>query len=102
MTKFLLGKVTELDLHSIKYKDYDWGRTYGTKMKGILIQTDSKRTVQINRANFRNADDLIEKIKNSGIYEENMKPNFYSKNLKVFLIFGAILLVLIGIYKWIN
>ena len=101
MTKFLIGKTTELDLQSIKYKDYDWGRIYGTKMKGILIQTVSKRTVQINRANFRNANDFIEKIKKLGIYEENMKANFNSKNLIIFLIFGAILLILIGIFKWL-
>jgi len=101
MTKFLIGKKTELDLRSIKYKDYDWGRMYGTKMNGILIRTDLKRTVQVNQANFRNASDLIEKIKNSGVYEENMKPNFYSTNLKFFLIFGVILLILVGIFNWI-
>ena len=84
MTKFLLGKATEFDLHSIKYKDYDWGYKFGTKMNGILIQTDSKRTVQINCSNFRNGDDFIEKIKNSGIYEENMKQHFNSRNLKAF------------------
>jgi hypothetical protein len=102
MTKPLIGKKTEIDLRSIKYKTYDWDRMYGTKMEGILIRTDSKRTIQINQANFRNASDFIEKIKESGIYEENMKPNFDSKNLRIFLILGAILLILIGIFKWIN
>lgn len=102
ITKFLIGKKSELDLQNIKYKTYDWGRMFGTKMEGILIRTDSKRTVQINRANFRNASDFIEKIKNSGIYEENMKPNFDSKNLRIFLIFGAILLILTEIFNWIN
>ena len=101
-TKTLLGKKTEFELNKVKWLEYDWGGMGWTKEDGIFIQTESKRTIQINKSNFRNADAFIELIKKAGVNEKTMKLNFDTKNLKVFLFFGVIPLILVGVFKWMS
>jgi len=97
--KTLLGNKTLVELSKVKYSEYDWGEMYWTKMNGILLQFDSKRTIQVNRVNFRNSNEFIEMIKEKCPNDKTIKPKFDYRKLKVFAVFGIIILGLLLIYK---
>ena len=99
--EILSGRTTETDLSKVKYKEFDWGEMYSIKMKGILLKIDQNRAIQLNRANFRNSNEFIGLIKEKCVSDESIELKTNYRKLKIFMIFGIIVLTLFGIHKLI-
>ncbi|MDP2692029.1 MAG: hypothetical protein Q8O88_00135 [bacterium] len=100
--KIFTRKEVKTELSKIKYKEYDWGEMYWTKMKGIIIKTDNDKTETLSVSAYRNSTEFIDLIIKSCMRDENLKPNLGYKDARVFLSIGGIILLALAIYKWIN
>jgi len=98
----LTGRMIKTELSNVKYKEFDWGEMYWTKMKGIVIKIDNEKTEQISRPSFRNSTEFIDLITKSCDKDNSIRPNFDYKKLKVFLSIGGIILITLAIFKWVH
>lgn len=90
--KPLLRKYYEIELSKIKYLDFEWQSAWCT-MRGILIQLDNGVIEKISIREYSNSRNFIDLITKSCNRDETIKPKIWTKELKVFMIVGLIIVI---------
>ncbi|QQS51089.1 MAG: hypothetical protein IPM71_16260 [Bacteroidota bacterium] len=98
--KPFLNKRYEIELTKIKYLDFEWEMTWNT-MKGILIKINNK-IEQISIKEYSNSKDFIDLIKTNCEKDNSLKPAIWTKELKLFLLIGLIILFGLIVFKIIK
>lgn len=91
--KPLLNRYFESELSKIKYIDFEWQMTWNT-MRGVLIKLEDGKVEQISIKEYRNSNEFIDLITKSCQRDDTIKPNILTRQLKIFMIIG--LLIVLG------
>jgi len=95
--KPLLNKRYEIELTKIKYHDFELQMTWNT-MKGVLIKINNE-IEQISVKEYSNSKHFIDLIKNNCEKDNSLKPTIWTRELKIFLLIGLVILIGLIMFK---
>jgi hypothetical protein len=90
--KPFLNRIAIIELSRIKYHEFEWEMSWQT-MKGILIKLDNGDIEKIGSKEYKNSDDFISLITKSCEKDDTLKPKLWTKEIKVIMITGMIIIL---------